>query len=416
LGAVLVPAAGEFIFDGKANTELLNLRRWRAGLQRSSPVKDEIGELTIPATEFGFPPYAAGTNNRRRKTVAARTRGIFSIVNLTDGPCATTNDVNRSESSATRIQIAMRLKLSLFLRIIAFSVVVLGAYPTVARDLFVNNIAGDDLFNGAAPTSIDAGQGPFRTLRRALKSAGPGDRIILAKTDVPYQESVSLVGSPKSGSSSLPFIIEGQGATFDGTREVTPDAWQLVSGDIFRFQPERKQYQELYLDGVPATRRPNPNEPGRVPNLEPKEWALVGGWIYFRVEHGRLPQQYDLRYAYLASAFTLYKVEGVIIHDLIVQGYALDGLYLNDTRGPCLLSGLNCRGNARSGVAVVGAAKADLNACLLADNGQCQLLVEGYSGCNLSNCDVVGNTGPQWTVGRNSELRIDGKQIDTKQP
>jgi hypothetical protein len=313
-------------------------------------------------------------------------------------------------------QFVMQTRLTFVVRSIFLALAFASTLPAAARDIFVSNTAGDDLFNGAAPASTEPGEGPFRTLKRALRSANAGDRIILAKTDVPYRESVSLVGSPNSGSSSFPFIIEGQGATLDGSRSVPPEAWRFVSGDIFRFQPERKQYQELFLDGVPAVRRPNPPEDGRLPKLGPKEWTMVGGWIYFCVEHGRLPQQYNLSYAYLASAFTLYKVEGVIIHDLVVQGYALDGLYLNDTRGPCLLSGLNCRGNARAGVSVVGAAKADLNACLLADNGSCQLLVEGYSGCNLSNCDVVGNTAPQWKVGENSELRIDGKLVDPKQP
>jgi hypothetical protein len=300
-------------------------------------------------------------------------------------------------------------------KFVVLALAALWAMPAAARDIYVNNVAGDDLFDGTAPVSTDSPVGPFKTLRRALKAANAGDRIILAKNDEPYRESVSLVGSFHSGSSAFPFIIEGQGAVFDGTKPVNPDAWQFLSGDTFRFQPERKQYQIVYLDGLPAVRKPAPAEPGRLPNLEPREWAMIGGYVYFCVEHGRLPQEYNLRYTHLPAAITLYKVEGVIIHDLVLQGYALDGVNMHDTRGPCLLSGLNCRGNARSGVAVVGAAKGDLSACLLADNGLCQLLVEGYSGVNLSSCDVIGTSAPKWKVGQNSELRIDGQLVGTKE-
>src|SRR3954469_18577726 len=97
------------------------------------------------------------------------------------------------------------------------------AMPAAARDIYVNNVTGDDIFDGTAPQSVDPQEGPFKTLRRALKAVNAGDRIILAKNAEPYRESVSLVGSCHSGSSSFPFIIEGQGAVFDGTKPVNPD-------------------------------------------------------------------------------------------------------------------------------------------------------------------------------------------------
>jgi hypothetical protein len=273
------------------------------------------------------------------------------------------------------------------------------AVTAAARDLYVDNLAGDDLFDGASPTSADHGHGPFHTLARALKSAIAGDRIVLAKTGAPYRESVSLVGSRYSGTAYQPFTIEGQGATFDGTRPVPPEAWEFVSGDVFRFQPEKKQFQQLYFDGTPALRHPAPSQAGRLPELEPREWALVDGWIYFRVDHGNLPQQYPLSYLFLQNAFTLYKVNNVVINDLVVQGYVIDGINLHDAHGPCTLNGINCRGNGRSGVAIVSDSQADLHSCLIGDNGQCQVLVDTYSECNLLNCDVIGNTAPAYEGG-----------------
>ncbi len=283
------------------------------------------------------------------------------------------------------------------------------AATVAARDLFVNNMAGDDLFDGGAPTSADHSHGPFRTLARALKSALPSDRIILAKTDEPYHESVTLAGARLSGSPLLPFVIEGQGAIFDGTRPAPPEAWEFVRGDVFRFQPEKKQFQQLYFNGRPALRHPVSGPSSRVPELEPREWALVEGWIYFRVDHGSLPEQYPLSYSYLQNAFTLYKAENVVINDLVVQGYVIDGIQLHDAHGPCVLNGVTCRGNGRSGVAVVSDSQAELQGCLIGDNGQCQVLVDTYSDCNLSNCEILANTAPAYEVHEHSRLLIDGK-------
>ncbi len=281
-----------------------------------------------------------------------------------------------------------------------------------ARDLFVNNAAGDDLFDGGAPTTEQQGHGPFQSLTRALKSALPGDRIILAKTDLPYRESVTLATSRLSGSAFQPFTIEGQGATFDGTRPVPPDAWEFVSGNVFRFQPEHMQFQQLYLDGVPALLHPTARKTGGHPDLQPREWATAEGWIYFRVDHGNLPEQYPLSYSYLQNAFTLYKVENVVINDIVVQGYVIDGVNLHDAHGPCILNGVTCRGNGRSGIAVVSNSQADLRACLIGDNGQSQVFVDSYSECNLANCDVIGNSAPAYEVREHSKLLIDGKPTD----
>src|SRR5690606_7131115 len=77
----------------------------------------------------------------------------------------------------------------------------LAAQPERLRgaELFVNNLAGDDRYNGSAAEFISQGIGPFRTIRRAMRAAQPGDRIILAANDEPYRESISLNGRRHSG-------------------------------------------------------------------------------------------------------------------------------------------------------------------------------------------------------------------------
>ncbi len=278
-----------------------------------------------------------------------------------------------------------------------------------ARNIYVDNVVGDDLLDGTQPSNLSPGIGPLHTITRALRAAGAGDRIILSNTGQPYRESVSLVGSRHSGNPVGPFMIEGNGAVLDGTVAVPPEAWQWFRGDVFRFQPPRKQFQQMFLDGAPAVRHPAGTQDGVAAQLKPREWAEAGGWIYFRVDAGNLPQAYALTYSAWPVGITLYKVEGVAIRNLTVQGYRIDGLNLNDATGPVVLLGVTSRANGRSGVAVAGASEADLQSCTLADNGKDQLLLEGYAECNLSNCEISDASSPKWEIRDGAKLLVDGR-------
>jgi hypothetical protein len=295
--------------------------------------------------------------------------------------------------------------------VVVCSLLALVAGRALARDIFVNNLAGDDLLDGTLPTNTSPGIGPLHTITRALRAAGAGDRIILANTGEPYHESLSLVGSRHSGNPVRPFTIEGNGAVLDGTAAVPPDVWQWYHDDVFRFQPTKKQFQQLFLDGVPAVRHPAGTHGGVAAQLQPREWAEAGGWIYFRVEEGRMPQEYALGYSAWPVAITLYKVEGVVISNLVVQGYRVDGLNLNDATGPVVLYGVTVRANGRSGIAIVGASEADMRSCTLADNGKSQLLLEGYAECNLSSCQIPDASSPKWEIHNGAKLLLDGKPV-----
>ena len=94
----------------------------------------------------------------------------------------------------------------------------------------------------------------MRTITRALQLAGNGDTIVLANTNVPYRENISLVGSRHSGTPQQPFTIRGNGAILDGSAPVPPEAWESYRGAVFRFSPPRMGYQQLFLDDRPAVR------------------------------------------------------------------------------------------------------------------------------------------------------------------
>ena len=80
--------------------------------------------------------------------------------------------------------------------------------------------------------------GPVQSLTRGLATAQPGDRIVMSNTGEPYRESVTLFGGRNSGQRSQPFVIEGNGATLDGSLPVPPKAWEHFAGDVFRFRPD----------------------------------------------------------------------------------------------------------------------------------------------------------------------------------
>ena len=68
----------------------------------------------------------------------------------------------------------------------------------------------------------------------------------------------------------------------------------------------------------------------KVPKLEPLQWCLLGGYVYFRVEDNRQPAEYQLTQTGHVAGVTLYRVRHVSLADLVLQGYQLDGLNAHD--------------------------------------------------------------------------------------
>ena len=257
-----------------------------------------------------------------------------------------------------------------------------------AGDLFVNNATGDDVRNGRSMESKGAAGGPVRTIGQALRLARAGDRIVLAKTEEPYRESLTLQASKHSGLVGTSFEIVGNGATLDGTRPVPTGAWQHVKADLYRFTPSAKSFHLLYLDGKPAVRKAVPKT-GELPELEELEYCLMKGKIYFRAARGNLPVEHNLSHTVLPVGITLYEVRDVVIHDLIVQGFQLDGINAHDGVFGAQLTGLVCRGNGRSGISVGGASRVRIDHCLVGNNGSAQVRTEGSSITHLIANDLV---------------------------
>jgi len=282
-------------------------------------------------------------------------------------------------------------------------VCLLIASSALGRDIFVNNESGDDSFTGGIAEAGQRVDGPVRTIARALALAQPGDRIVLAKTNTPYRESLTLAGKRLSKDNLGDFILEGNGAILDGSAPVPPEAWQVDKDSwqrfkraVFRFTPEGKSYQQLFLGDRPAVRVYVDRLSAVPPQLEPMQWALFQGSIYFCVERDRHPADYPLRYAKLPVGITLHHVEGVTIRDLVIQGFQMDGINLANTARDVRLERVVLRGNGRTGLTVGGACRGTLIDSLVGDNGFAQILTLPNSEIHVQKCQVLGNTAPAW--------------------
>lgn len=291
-----------------------------------------------------------------------------------------------------------------FLRLALVVAAALSSSPLLARDYFVNNSTGNDAFSGLQETAETQYAGPLRTIQRALKKVQPGDRIILAKTDEPYREMLSLSGPNHRSDGVNPLVILGNGAVLDGTRPIDPRSWKFVADSVYRYEPRRKGPQMLFLDGTPAKRMAGAIGAGVIPadsaplvdrlSLDALAWDRDWQFNYFRTEEHRLPETYPLSQAVLDVGITLHHARGVRIEDLVIQGFRVDGVQFADGTNECELSGCTLRGNGRSGVAVVNSSRAVISNCLIGNNGEAQVLASDYSVTILRGNDILEDGAP----------------------
>lgn len=278
----------------------------------------------------------------------------------------------------------------------------------MARDIFVNNVQGNDATRGLMAETTDPDNGPVKTIARALRIAEPSDRVVLINTGKPYRNSISLAGKNCSGTKDAPFTIIGNGVTIDGTKPVPVDAWKHYKGDVFRFQPPRAGFQCLYHKGKPVRRALVTGT--KMPKLDPGQWCLFGPYIYFRVEKDRLPEDYHLAYGQLSTGITLLYVRNVLIQDVAVQGFRLDGISaINNAYGVQLLR-VTARGNGRSGISIANVSEVEINDCFIGSNGTAQILTLPRSKTRVVDTQILANTAPAFDR-QGGELNVEGGEI-----
>jgi hypothetical protein len=293
---------------------------------------------------------------------------------------------------------------------ICLVLVSMAAASASGRDLFVSNTGGDDRSRGLQAQSTADRAGPVQTIRRALQFAEMGDRIIVQNTGQPYRESLSLVGCRNSGFAGRPLMIQGNGAVLDGSSPVPPDQWQHTAEGVFRFRPPVLGQQQLFLQDRPLPQVPASRLVDRPPKLQPLQCCVFEGSLYFCVEQGKLPRDYSLTYARQETGITLYHVDNVVIADLVVQGFRLDGINAANSARRVRLLGVTCRGNGRSGITIGGVSQVELEGCLAGNNGQAQLMTLPLSETHVVSSSLLPLTAAAW-VDRGGQFFLGAKQL-----
>ena len=299
------------------------------------------------------------------------------------------------------------------MRVLPLSLAVLCAWAplALARDIYVDNSNGYDGNTGNRPRSEVAAVGPVATIAKALRLAQAGDRIVIAATEQPYRETLSLEGSRHSASTVRPFVIEGGGATLDGSAPVPADAWKNHLGDVFYFEPARLAYQQLFL-ARPRRRSPADHRRGRF------------------IAAARAPGMVPGRRANLLSRRTGAPAHGVRPGLLLAakwdhvlprgrrdrprpgdSGLRQRRRSAHDAWGGVALEGLDCHDNGRAGIAVMGASRVEVDHCELAGNGAAQLHLEGPSITAVHSTKLADDTAAPLVHRDGSRLSIDGKAV-----
>jgi hypothetical protein len=234
-----------------------------------------------------------------------------------------------------------------------FLSIVLIAPPASAKVVYVDNRIGDDVNDGTTATLSGIRSGPVRSLRRAALLLGPGDVLEIANTGDPYYGTLRLIGRRCSGVPSQPLVVNGNGATIDGTDAVPSDAWVSLGGDLWRLEPPRKGWFQLVRgDSVVPEVRANDDAP--TPTPPAGRWAAWRGAIYYRGLPDEIPGNGPYRVASREAGVFLYGVRNVVVRDLRLRYHHLDGISAHDQAYDVELLNLMSESNARSGIFVGG--------------------------------------------------------------
>ncbi|TWT76859.1 hypothetical protein Pla123a_22820 [Posidoniimonas polymericola] len=298
------------------------------------------------------------------------------------------------------------------LRVACWAVALLPALSS-GRDIYVNNLAGDDRLSGLNQ-ELSGDHGPVASICRALKIAAAGDHVIVANTGELYREQLSVFGCNLRGYEDRPLTISGNGATLDGTVMAADGSWRHVDGDVFAMSPRRLTFQQLFKAGSPLARVRVASATDADQALQPLQWAMTQNEILLRVDRGRLPEQYELRHAGMQTGITLYNTRHVVVEDFVVQGFQQDGVNAHTLVNDCVLRRIECRANGRSGLSVGGASRVLVEESGFYDNGRAQVRVEGHAKLTLDGCELDDDQDAAPYLLQRGDLTIDGERLQSR--
>lgn len=274
--------------------------------------------------------------------------------------------------------------------ILAGIVLLLQSVSASAVEIYVDNLVGDDVFDGRNSVPSDTGAGPVRTLHRAIQLARFGDQIVLTRAGAVYYDSLSLTGTRNSGSPNYPFTIIGNGAILSGLRSVPPAGWRRAGPDLWKLTLTRKGFYRLLRDGQPLPELIPEAGSNPLESLAPGHWTATGGSVYFRVDGDFAPATQAFSYAADQTGLSLYQVENVRIVDLTLRDFRFDGIHAQNMCRNVTLENVTCFNNGRAGLAVSGTSKVEVIGGNFSGNGRFQIRIANHGDVNLNNVVMEG--------------------------
>jgi hypothetical protein len=196
------------------------------------------------------------------------------------------------------------------------------------------------------------------------------------------------VGERLSGAPVLPFMIVGNGAVVSGAKPVPADTWQLVADQTWRITPVAKAYYQLVLNGEAVPEVAYPRDAAELPDLPEGHWCAWRGAVYYRAALRDDPREMDFALADEDVGITLLDVHDVVIRDLTLRHFRLDGINAHDRCRNVLLQNVTCEQNGRAGVAVAGTSLIRIEDSRLIDNRAHSLLISELGEADVENCEL----------------------------
>ena len=257
-----------------------------------------------------------------------------------------------------------------------------------ARNVYVNNLAGSDRFDGLSEVRDSGLVGPVRSLQRALLVANFGDTIVIANTGTPYNESLHLTGARHSGNEDVPFRVLGNGATLTGRWTVPPDCWKAEGTNIWSFEPPKKGYYQLFRDDQSVEQFGVLRDRYSVAGLKVGQYAVFQGRVFYRTGKGEDPRLMNFMMPQMTTGISLYGVRNVIVQDINVEHFRIDGLNAHDLCRNVLIRKVSSAQNSRSGMTVAGSSRVVLRNCEVKGNGANSLRIRERGEADVQDCKL----------------------------
>ena len=273
--------------------------------------------------------------------------------------------------------------------------VVFGAATSAAtaNDIHVDNVLGDDLMNGNSPVLVDAFIGPVKTIGKALQKYHYGDRIVLNNRNVPYYESLEIVGARFHGG----LTIEGNGAVISGMKEIPIGTWRSVGDGVWKFSPRRKAFYQLIRGDKALPEFAVDAQATRLPEIPQGSWAGWHGAIYYHGQPPRngVPSDAPFGFAALEVGVTFLDVDDVVIRDVEFRHFRLDGVNVHDRCKNIILDRVKLTENGRSGLAVGGSSLVGIKDSEIGGNRVVQVLNSEVAQTEIISTRIAGEAGRQ---------------------